>query len=91
MPYPQNVETARAVQDIIRAEGAMPATIAILDGKVHIGPSPFVLLLLGCSNGENPGLTDDALTYLGKVGREAQKASRRDLAAIVAEVQIVLR
>lgn len=37
MPYPQNVETARSVQDIIRKEGAVPATIAILDGQVHIG------------------------------------------------------
>lgn len=37
MPYPQNVETAKAVEDIIREQGAIPATIAILDGKVHIG------------------------------------------------------
>ena len=37
MPYPQNVQTARAVQDIVRSQGAIPATIAILDGRVHIG------------------------------------------------------
>lgn len=37
MPYPQNVETAKAVENIIRKQGAVPATIAILDGKVHIG------------------------------------------------------
>lgn len=37
MPYPQNVETARSVENIIREQGAIPATIAILDGKVHIG------------------------------------------------------
>ncbi len=37
MPYPQNVETAKAVEDIIREQGAIPATIALLDGKVHIG------------------------------------------------------
>lgn len=37
MPYPQNVETAKAVEKIVREQGAIPATIAILDGKVHIG------------------------------------------------------
>lgn len=37
MPYPQNVETALAVEAIILKNGAVPATIAILDGKVHIG------------------------------------------------------
>jgi len=37
MPYPQNVETARAVEAIVRAGGAEPATIAILDGRIRIG------------------------------------------------------
>jgi len=37
MPYPQNVETALAVEDIITKNGAIPATIAILEGKVHVG------------------------------------------------------
>jgi pseudouridine-5'-phosphate glycosidase len=37
MPYPQNVETARQVEALIRAEGAVPATIAIFDGRIHVG------------------------------------------------------
>lgn len=37
MPYPQNVEVARRVEATVRAEGAVPATIAILDGVLHIG------------------------------------------------------
>jgi pseudouridine-5'-phosphate glycosidase len=37
MPWPQNVETARAVEDVIRAEGAVPATIAVMSGKLHVG------------------------------------------------------
>jgi pseudouridine-5'-phosphate glycosidase len=40
MPYPQNVETALAVEAIVRAGGAEPATIAILDGKIRIGLTP---------------------------------------------------
>lgn len=37
MPYPQNVATAQSVEAIVRDRGAIPATIAILDGQVNIG------------------------------------------------------
>ncbi len=37
MPYPANVATARAVEAVVRAKGAVPATIVILDGKIRIG------------------------------------------------------
>ena len=43
MPYPQNLETAYAVEDIIRTEGAIPATIAILNGRIKIGLSQYDL------------------------------------------------
>lgn len=49
MPYPQNVETARIVEQIIRDNGAVPATIAIMDGKIKIGLSDEELELLGNS------------------------------------------
>lgn len=37
MPYPQNFETAKEVEAIVRESGAVPATIAILDGVPCIG------------------------------------------------------
>jgi pseudouridine-5'-phosphate glycosidase len=37
MPWPANLETARAVEMIVRAQGATPATIAILDGQIVVG------------------------------------------------------
>lgn len=37
MPYPQNVETARNVERIIRENGAVPATIAIIGGRLKVG------------------------------------------------------
>jgi pseudouridine-5'-phosphate glycosidase len=37
MPYPDNLETARRVEATVRAAGAVPATIAVLDGKVRVG------------------------------------------------------
>ena len=39
MPYPKNVETALAVEKIIRDNGAIPATIAIIGGKLTVGCS----------------------------------------------------
>jgi pseudouridine-5'-phosphate glycosidase len=49
MPYPQNVTMAREVEQIIRDAGAVPATIAIMDGKICIGLSDEQLELLGTS------------------------------------------
>ena len=37
MPYPKNVETALAVEDVIRKNGAVPATIGIIGGRIKIG------------------------------------------------------
>ncbi|MBB4001815.1 pseudouridine-5'-phosphate glycosidase [Aurantimonas endophytica] len=37
MPYPQNLAMARRVEAIIREEGAVPATIAVLDGRLRVG------------------------------------------------------
>ncbi len=47
MPYPQNVETARNVEKIVREHGAEPATIAIIGGKIKIGLTDDELEHLG--------------------------------------------
>ena len=47
MPYPRNVETALAVEDVVRNSGAMPATIAILDGRLKVGLSTDEIEHLG--------------------------------------------
>ena len=47
MPYPQNIETALEVEQIVRENGAIPATIAILDGKLCVGLNAQQLELLG--------------------------------------------
>ena len=66
MPYPQNVETAMRVESTIRENGAIPATIAIIGGRLKAG------------------LTAEEIEHLGKKGRDVAKASRRDLAVLVA-------
>ncbi|WP_306395955.1 pseudouridine-5'-phosphate glycosidase [Telluria beijingensis] len=49
MPYPQNVHTAREVEQVIRDAGAVPATIAIIGGKICVGLSEDQLETLGSS------------------------------------------
>lgn len=66
MPYPRNVKTALLVEQTIRENGAVPATIAIIGGRLKAG------------------LSEAEIEYLGKSGRNVAKASRRDLAALIA-------
>ena len=51
MPWPQNVETARRVEAEVRAHGAVPATIAVMGGRIHIGLSDNELEALGQAKG----------------------------------------
>lgn len=67
MPYPKNVETALNVEQIVRDNGAVPATIAIIKGKITVG------------------ISHEEIEYLGKKGTAVHKASRRDLAALIAK------
>ncbi|MCL6598266.1 MAG: pseudouridine-5'-phosphate glycosidase [Alicyclobacillus macrosporangiidus] len=69
MPYPTNVQTAREVEDIIRREGAVPATIAIIGGRIRVGLSEEELEFLG-----RPEHRADI-----------PKVSRRDLAYVLAQ------
>ncbi len=47
MPYPQNVETAMRVEQVVRDNGAVPATIAVMNGKLCAGLSPEQIEFLG--------------------------------------------
>lgn len=67
MPYPKNVQTALEVEKIVRENGAVPATIAIIKGKIVVG------------------ISKDQIEYLGKIGLDVPKASRRDLPVILAK------
>ena len=51
MPHPRNLETARAVEAAIRAAGAIPATIAVLDGDIRAGLSDAELVRLSEARG----------------------------------------
>ena len=67
MPYPQNVEMAREVEQIIRDRGAVPATTAILDGVPRIGLDADALELLG-SHGDVMKVSVRDLPYVVSQG-----------------------
>ena len=63
MPYPKNVETALQVEETVRANGAIPATIALLDGKIVDGLARDEIEALG--NGANENETQKlSLTHI---------------------------
>lgn len=70
MPHPINLETAQSVESIIRASSAVPATIAIINGKIHVGLSSRQL----------DGIAD----VRSGLGKGSVKVSRRDLAPTLA-------
>src|SRR5690554_4223022 len=47
MPYPQNVKTALTVEEVVKENGAIPATISIINGKLKIGMSEEEINYLG--------------------------------------------
>ncbi|MBI4883238.1 MAG: pseudouridine-5'-phosphate glycosidase [Actinobacteria bacterium] len=59
MPYPQNVELATEVEDIVRAHGATPATIAVLAGVCHVGLDAAQLERLARQPGVHKATTRD--------------------------------
>jgi len=66
LPYPENLEVAGEVEEIIRGYGVVPATIAVIGGKIKVGLSRGELEFMATS-------------------KDILKASRRDLAVIVAK------
>lgn len=51
MPYPQNIQMAQKVESIVRSAGAVPATIALMDGKIKIGLTAQELEVFASSSG----------------------------------------
>jgi len=51
LPYPQNLETAQALEQAVRENGAVPATIAIVEGEIHVGLTEAELERLATKEG----------------------------------------
>ncbi|GHG22667.1 pseudouridine-5-phosphate glycosidase [Deinococcus indicus] len=79
MPFPQNVEMARGVEDVVRAHGAVPATIAVLGGRLKVGLTPDELHLLATDKGVEKISTRDlpVTVALGRHGATTVASTMR--------------
>jgi pseudouridylate synthase len=82
LPRPQNVQVARDVEAEVRAAGAIPATIAILDGEVRIGLDDAALRRIACDDGVVKASVRDLAAVAAQRGTAATTvASTAHLAA----------
>ena len=88
MPFPQNVETARAVEQTVRGEGAVPATIAVLDGRLHIGLTAAQLDGLGQAQGVAKLSRADFAACLATGGTGATTVAATMIAAHLAGIHV---
>jgi pseudouridylate synthase len=88
MPFPQNVETARRVEAEIRAHGAVPATIAIMDRQIHIGLTDAQLDALGTAQNVAKLSRADLAACLATGGTGATTVAATMICAHLAGIQV---
>jgi len=88
MPYPQNVEVARQVEADIRAEGAVPATIAVIAGILHIGLDDAQLEALAQSKGVAKLSRADMAACIATGGTGATTVAATMIAARLAQIDV---
>ncbi len=88
MPYPENVKTARMLEDIVRENGAIPATICLMDGKIKIGLSESELELLGTADNVQKVSRRDMAACLAGRGIGATTVAATMIAANLAGIQV---
>jgi pseudouridylate synthase len=88
MPFPQNVETARLVEAEVRAEGATPATIAILNRQIHVGLTDNELVELGQAKGVAKLSRADLAACLASGGTGATTVAATMICAHLAGIEV---
>ncbi|MBT8459666.1 MAG: pseudouridine-5'-phosphate glycosidase [Boseongicola sp.] len=88
MPYPQNVETARLVEAEVRAHGAVPATIAVIDGRLKIGLSDAELEALAQAQNVAKLSRADIAVCVARGGTGATTVAATMIAAHLAGVSV---
>jgi len=88
MPYPQNVAVAAQVEADIRAAGATPATIAVIEGRLHIGLEPELLQTLGRTENVAKLSRADLAACLASGGTGATTVSATMIAAHHAGISV---
>ena len=88
MPYPQNLETAQRVEAEVRAHGATPATIAVINGILHIGLEPTELEALAQAQNVAKLSRADLAACLATGGTGATTVAATMIAAALADIHV---
>lgn len=88
MPFPQNLETARRVEDAVRAGGAVPATIAVIAGRLHVGLTGAELERLAQATGVAKLSRADLAVCLAAGGTGSTTVAATMIAARVAGIGV---
>jgi len=89
MPYPRNIETALGIQAIAREEGAVPATIAILNGRMKVGLSDDEIDQLGRMGKDIPKASRRDISFLVASGKNgATTVAATMIIASLAEIPV---
>jgi pseudouridine-5'-phosphate glycosidase len=89
LPYPRNLEVATASEAAVREAGAVPATIAIRDGRVIVGLDEDSLHALATSEGVRKASRPTLATALASAGWAATTVSASMLAAAAAGIRVL--
>ncbi|GLT10358.1 pseudouridine-5'-phosphate glycosidase [Sulfitobacter porphyrae] len=88
MPHPQNLEVARQVEDDIRGAGAVPATIAVIEGQLHIGLEPEQLEALAKATNVAKLSRADLAVCIARGGTGATTVAATMIAAHLAGIAV---
>ena len=88
MPYPQNVEVARQIEQDIRAAGAVPATMAVINGTLHVGLEDDQLTSLAQTKGVAKLSRADMAACMATGGTGATTVAATMIAARLAGISV---
>ncbi len=88
MPHPQNLETAHLVEKTLRDSGAVPATIAVMDGQLKIGLDPDDLARLAASDNASKLSRADLAACIASGGTGATTVAATMIAANLAGIEV---
>ncbi|RFP89107.1 pseudouridine-5'-phosphate glycosidase [Rhodobacteraceae bacterium 63075] len=88
MPYPQNLETALQVEEDIREAGAVPATVAVLEGRLHVGLERAELEALAQASDAAKVSRADMAACMARGGTGATTVSATMIAAHLAGISV---
>ena len=88
MPYPENLDFAAKVEEVVRSEGAIPATVAIIQGRIKVGLTPEELEILCHSDDVGKVSRRDFAVYIAEGKNGATTVATTMMIAEMAGIKV---